>query len=488
MKRHPAAWLRALACMALVLRISTAAAALPTSVAHALSAAGIPESSVGLYVHETGAERPIISHRAERALNPASTMKLVTTYAALDLLGPAYTWTTEVYAAGPVQNEVLTGDLVIKGYGDPKLTLENFWLMLRNVRARGVREIQGDVLLDRSYFSTEDFDPSRFDGDPIRPYNTGPDALLVNYKAITVQFLPEPNGRSMRLVAEPTLEPIQLVNKVSLSDGSCGDWASKLKFDAQGGSDNVRLVITGDYARDCGERTRSFSLLGRRAYTAALFVQLWKELGGSISGTVREGALPAGARLLTSVRSPATSEVVRDINKYSNNVMARQVFLTLGAVATGAPGTLEKARQAVRQWLTQRKLSMPELVMENGSGLSRMERISARSMGEMLVDAFHSPVMPELMASMPILAADGTMKKRLPNADVAGQAHIKGGTLMGVRAIAGYVLDARGRRVVVVFMVNDTNAANAQAARDALLKWVYAREGTTGPAKGARGN
>jgi D-alanyl-D-alanine carboxypeptidase/D-alanyl-D-alanine-endopeptidase (penicillin-binding protein 4) len=117
-----------------------------------------------------------------------------------------------------------------------------------------------------------------------------------------------------------------------------------------------------------------------------------------------------------------------------------------------------------------------------------MERISARSMGEMLLDAYHSPVMPELMASMPILAADGTMKKRLPNADVAGQAHIKGGTLMGVRAIAGYVLDARGRRVVVVFMVNDTNAANAQAAQDALLKWVYAREGTTGPAKGARGN
>jgi D-alanyl-D-alanine carboxypeptidase/D-alanyl-D-alanine-endopeptidase (penicillin-binding protein 4) len=486
--KRPVAWLRAAALVALTLRICTAAATLPAPVAQALSAAGIPESSVGLYVHEAGAERPIITHRAARALNPASTMKLVTTYAALELLGPAYTWTTEVYATGPVQNEVLTGDLVIKGYGDPKLTLGNFWLVLRNVRARGVREIQGNVLLDRSYFSTEDFDPARFDGDPIRPYNTGPDALLVNYKAITVQFVPEANGRSMRLIAEPTLEPIQLVNNVSLSDGSCGDWASKLKFDAQGGSDNVRLVITGNYARDCGERTRSFSLLGRRAYTAALFIQLWKELGGSISGTVREGVLPAGARLLTSVHSPAASEVVRDINKYSNNVMARQVFLTLGAVGSGAPGTLEKAREAVRQWLTQKGLSMPELVMENGSGLSRAERISARGMGEMLLDAFRSPVMPELMASMPILAADGTMKKRLPHAEVAGQAHIKGGTLMGVRAIAGYVLDARGRRVVVVFIVNDANAANAQAAQDALLKWVYAREGTVGPAKAVRGN
>jgi D-alanyl-D-alanine carboxypeptidase/D-alanyl-D-alanine-endopeptidase (penicillin-binding protein 4) len=450
-------------------------AALPLPVAHALAAGGIPESSVALYVHDVAAQQPVISHAAEKPLNPASTMKLVTTYAALELLGPAHTWVTEIHATGVIQNDVLAGTLAIKGYGDPKLTLENFWLLLRSLRARGVREIRGDVLLDRSYFMADDYDPARFDGEPIRPYNTGPDALLVNFKAITVQFVPEAEARSVRLVAEPLIEPVQIVNNVVLTEGACGDWVAKLKFDAQGGADVTRLVISGPFARDCGERVRSFSLLGHRQYAAALFSQLWKELGGSVTGTVRDGPVPHGARLIAVSRSPAVSEVIRDINKYSNNVMARQLFLTLGALAGGAPGTLEKSRAAIRQWLAQKGMSMPELAMDNGSGLSRIERSSARGMGEMLLDAFRSPVMPEFISSMPIVAADGTMRKRLATADVAGQAHIKGGTLAGVRAIAGYVLDARGRRTVVVFIVNHANAGNAQAAQDALLRWVYRR-------------
>jgi D-alanyl-D-alanine carboxypeptidase/D-alanyl-D-alanine-endopeptidase (penicillin-binding protein 4) len=452
-----------------------ARAALPPPVAQALAAAGIPESSVALYIHEVDAQQPVIAHAPERPLNPASTMKLVTTYAGLELLGPAYTWTTDVYASGPIQDDVLSGNLVIRGGGDPKLTLENFWLLLRNVRARGIREIRGDVVLDRSYFAADDYDPARFDGEPIRPYNTGPDALLVNFKAVTLQFVPEAESRSVRVIVDPLLGAAQVVNNVSLTDGACGDWVAKLRFDAQGTPEAVRLVVGGPFSRDCGERTRSFSLLGHRAYAAALFTALWKELGGTLAGSVRDGTLPAGARLVATARSPALSEVIRDINKWSNNVMARQLFLTLGALGAGTPGTLDKARATIRQWLNQKGLNVPELAMENGSGLSRVERISARGMGEMLLDAYRSPVMPEFISSMPIVAADGTMRKRLANADVAGQAHIKGGTLAGVRAIAGYVLDARGRRSAVVFMVNHANAGNAQAAQDALLRWVYRR-------------
>jgi len=290
-----------------------------------------------------------------------------------------------------------------------------------------------------------------------------------------VQLVPEPDARSVRFVVEPLIEPVQVMNNVTLTDGACGDWAGRLKFDAQGTPEQTRLVISGPFARECGERARSFSLLGHRPYIAALFSQLWKELGGTLTGTVRDGSVPAGARLIATSRSPAVSDVVRDINKYSNNVMARQVFLTLGALGGGVPGTLDKSRATIRQWLTQKGVSMPELAMENGSGLSRTERMSARGMGEMLLEAFRSPVMPELISSMPIVAADGTMRKRLSNAEVAGQAHIKGGTLAGVRAIAGYVLDARGRRTVVVFIVNHANAGNAQAAQDALLRWVYRR-------------
>jgi D-alanyl-D-alanine carboxypeptidase/D-alanyl-D-alanine-endopeptidase (penicillin-binding protein 4) len=402
-------------------------------------------------------------------------MKIVTTYSALELIGSAYTWNTEIYATGAVQNEALNGDLAIKGYGDPKLTLENFWLMLRNLRARGVREIRGDVVLDRTFFAAADYDPARFDEQPLRPYNTGPDALLVNFKAVTIQFLPEAEGRAVRLISEPSLSELQVVNNLVVDDVPCADWVSRLKVDSQGDSETARLIIGGVYSRDCGERTRSFSLLSHRAYVAGLFTQLWRELGGTVVGAVRDGQVPEGARLIMSTRSDALSEIVRDINKYSNNVMARQLFLTLGALGEGAPGTLAKGRNVIRQWLTERGAQTGEIVMDNGSGLSRTERITARGMGELLLAAFRSPVMPELMASLPVVAVDGTMKKRLSNAEVAGQAHIKTGSLSGVRAIAGYVLDAKGRRMVVVFIVNHANAANAQPVQDAVLRWVYRR-------------
>jgi serine-type D-Ala-D-Ala carboxypeptidase/endopeptidase (penicillin-binding protein 4) len=290
-----------------------------------------------------------------------------------------------------------------------------------------------------------------------------------------VQFVPEVDSQTVRLVTEPVLPTLQIVNAVTLSEGACGDWVSKLKFEAQGSGETARFTVSGPYARECGERTRSFSVLDHRSYVGALFAQLWKELGGTFTGKVRDGSVPSGARLIATATSPQLSEIVRDVNKFSNNVMARQLFLTLATVFEEPPGTTDKARNVIRRWLEQKKLPIPELAMENGSGLSRIERISARSMGELLLAAFRSAVMPELMASLPVFAVDGTMRKRLGQPQVAGQAHIKGGTLSGVRAIAGYVLDAQGRRVVMVFIVNHANAPNAMAAQDALLRWIHQR-------------
>jgi len=457
-----------------------ATAQLPEPVARALVQAGIPEASASLYVHEIGADRPLLTAGAERAMNPASTIKLLTTYAALDLLGPAYLWTTEAYAAGALKDGVLSGDLVIKGQGDPKLTLENFWLLLRGLRGRGVREIRGDLVLDRGYFTVEDFDSSRFDDQPTRPYNTGPDALLVNFKAVRLQFIPDPEARAVRIVAEPALPQVQIANNLAFdASGPCGDWVGKLKLDAQGNATTARLAFNGVFPASCGERVRNFSVLGHAQYTLALFRELWRELGGTLTGTVRDGVAGADARLIVTVQSPTLSEIVRDINKFSNNVMARQLFLTLGAAGAGAPATADKSGRVIRQWLAGKGLSFPELVLENGSGLSRAERISARSLGQLLLAAFRSPVMPELIASLPVAAVDGTMKKRLSGADVAGQAHIKTGLLSGVRAIAGYVLDSAGRRVVVVLFVNHANAGNTQAVQDALLRWIYHRGGET---------
>jgi len=454
---------------------------LPIPVARALKAAGIPQSAVAVVVQETGAVFPRVSVNAGAAMNPASVMKLVTTFAALETLGPAYTWKTRALAAAPAllppPDGVLAGDLHLVGSGDPKLTFEQFWLLLRQLRARGLREIRGDLVLDRSAFLAVAHDEAAFDNKPLRPYNVGPDALLLNFKALRLTLAPE--GERILVLPEPAPANLDIVNLLKPGSGPCppgSEWREALRADLSRHDGNFRLALTGSYPSACGEQKWNIGLLPHAQYVLGVFRQLWAELGGSLTGGVRDGAPPAGARLLASVESPPLAEIVRDINKYSNNVMARQLFLTLGQAAPGNGGaTTARADEAVRAWLESKGLRLPELVLDNGSGLSRRERISADGTARLLAAAWKSAVMPELMSSLPLLAVDGTMKKRLRDGSAAGQAHIKTGSLEGVKTMAGYVLDRSGRRQIVVFFVNHPNAAAAQPAQDALLQWVYER-------------
>ncbi len=461
----------------LVLGMSAAgtASALPNPLAAALRASGLPASSIAVLVQDVTASHPLIAFNAEHAMLAASVIKVVTTYAGLELLGPAYSWATEVHASGPVREGVLEGDLIIRGLGDPKITLESFWLLLRAVRERGVREIRGDLILDRSYFVTGDTDPGEFDNEPLKPYNTLPDALLVNHKAVRLTLAPDLESRRVRITAEPPLAEIQIVNKVVLDNARCGDWRARLHQDVRAEDSLMRFTFSGHLSAQCGEQARYYSILAPQVYAAGLFRVLWAELGGQLHGSVRAGPVPPGATLLARRESPALAELVRDINKYSNNVMARQLYLELGSAAFGAPATSAKSERAVRQWLANKGLEAAGLTLENGSGLSRVERISARGMGNLLVAAWRSPVMPELIASFPLVGVDGTFKRRLRHAGVNGQAHIKGGTIDGVRAISGYVLDAAGHRWAVVCLINHPKVNNALARPifDALLQWVH---------------
>jgi D-alanyl-D-alanine carboxypeptidase/D-alanyl-D-alanine-endopeptidase (penicillin-binding protein 4) len=449
---------------------------LPVEVAAALKAAAIPVAAVGIQVQQLGSRKPALSINAERALNPASTMKLMTSFAALELLGPNFSWKTEVWTSGTLNGDSLEGDLVLKGGGDPKLTLESLWLLVRSLRMRGLRHIRGDLVLDRSYFNAGDYDPSRFDAEPLRPYNVGPDALLLNFKSIRFSFSPDPASGAVQVMADPKPAQLELIQSVRAGKGPCGDWRSQLKADFQAGSAQARAAFSGVYPADCGEKSWNVALLSHPNYIHGVFRQIWEETGGTLAGGWRDDVVPPGARLLYSHESPSLSEIVRDINKYSNNVMARQLFMTLSAETLKTAGSSSGSAQAIRSWLGQRGLQIPELVLENGSGLSRVERISAANLALVLETAYRSAVMPELMASLPLVAYDGTMKRRLTTSAVAGQAHIKTGTLNDVRAIAGYILDRKGARHVVVFIINHPNAGNGQSAQDALLRWVYAAD------------
>lgn len=446
---------------------------LPPPIQQALATAGIPEESIALFVQPVNSSAPLLAWNAEAPMNPASTMKLVTTLAALELLGPAYTWKTEVYAGGPVADDVLHGALVIKGYGDPKFTLERLWLLLREVRARGIRIIQGDLVLDRTYFAVPPLDPGAFDGEPYRPYNAGPDALLFNFNAVRVSFVPEPASGRVRVYAEPRPAGLEIENRLRSGPGPCHDWEPRFHATVASDWQRARIVFDGRYPEGCGEKSESFSVLANSQLFGDVFRQLWAELGGRLEGEVREGQVPDEAQLIVASKSPPLAEIVRDINKFSNNVMARQLFLTLGAHGFGPPATPETAARAIKAWLWQSRLDFPELVLENGAGLSRIERVSARHLGELLTRAWNSPTMPEFVASLPLAGVDGTLKKYMRANSAHGQAHLKTGYLEGVRAIAGYVRDSAGQRHVVVCFINHPNAGRARPVMEAVVQWVH---------------
>lgn len=507
------------------------AATLPESVSVALKHAQIPLSSVGIVVREVHEPVPTISLNADRAMNPASTMKLLTTFAALETLGPAYRWKTEAYLDGKLENGVLQGDLVFKGYGDPKLTVEQFWMWLRELRQRGLREIRGDIVLDHSFFEAVSNDPAEFDNDPTRAYNVGTSALLLNFNAIHLHLVPD--GKATIALLEPDLAGYTVLNRITTSSRlRCGgEDAYKARLDGH------NIILEGTIPAFCGEADAYFSLLPHDEYFLAVFTALWQQLGGTLQGKLRAGTAPADQVPFARYVSPPLSDVIRDINKFSNNIMARQLFLAMGtaestiftahinqrAVALLAtdskgsrddfsgmqalseaslpaeqegrdiagrersvslpetparvplPANISHSAAVIRYWLKTQQLHFPELVLENGSGLSRKERISAIHLTELLQRAASSPFHAELEASLPILGMDGTVKNRFNDSGIAGYAHLKTGSLKGVRSVAGYVQAQSGKRWIVVFLVNHPNAALAQPAQDALIEWLQTR-------------
>jgi D-alanyl-D-alanine carboxypeptidase/D-alanyl-D-alanine-endopeptidase (penicillin-binding protein 4) len=456
-------WFRLAFCLLLAASGATLAQALPPEFERALADSGLPADAVVVLVAPAEGGPPRVAHRIDAPVNPASIAKLATTFAALDLLGPTFAWTTPVYFDGPVRGGVLQGNLVIKGQGDPKLVIERLWLLLRKVRALGVHSISGDIVLDRSAFALPPHDPAAFDGQPLRPYNASPDALLVNYKAVTVTLTPE--GNQARVRAEPALAGVQWPATVPLAaSGECGDWITALGADFR---NLARIRFAGAFPRACGEQVWQIAFPDPAGYGARAIAALWQEMGGHLGGQVRDGAAPTGVKPAFEFASPPLAEVIRDINKFSNNVMAQQVFLTLSLQQRGT-GSFEASREVLRNWWRERLGGEPP-VTQNGSGLSRGESITARQLGTLLQAAWVSPLMPDLMASLPALGLDGTLRRARQN---VGLAHLKTGSLNEVSGLAGYVHVPQGRRYVLVAIANLRKAGAVRGAVQVLVEWA----------------
>ena len=471
-------------CFLALSALTTNAQNLPPEIDAALARARIPKDAISLYVVDASSNNalPLISHRANAAMNPASVMKLVTSVAALDLLGPAYTWQTQVLIDpagkdGSIKDGVLNGNLVIKGGGDPKLVTERLWLLLNRVRSLGISTINGDIVLDSSAFSVPATSAAAFDGEPMRPYNASPDALLINYKSVVMTFTANAVAGVASIQYDPPLAGVLMPITAAMTSGDCGDYRSALRADF---SDAKRFRFSGSYAKSCGERVWPIAYADPSSFASLAVQGLWESMGGKLMGMSRAGQASPQANQILTFTSPSLGEVLRDINKFSNNVMAQQLFLTLSLNATsGKPATFEASREVIAQWWKARfgmlaGISAP--VIENGSGLSRTDRITSAALARLLQSAYAAPFMPELMASLPQAGVDGTLRR---SKAALGAAHLKTGSLNNVAARAGYVhaqkLGKEGRRYVLIAMVNADNPAviaNARGFFDTLADWV----------------
>ncbi|MDR0458346.1 MAG: D-alanyl-D-alanine carboxypeptidase/D-alanyl-D-alanine-endopeptidase [Burkholderiaceae bacterium] len=468
-----------------------AVAGLPPEIVRALARAGVPAEHVAMMVapvappgavdsSAAGAPAqaaPRLAWRVDAPMDPASVMKLVTTYAGLDLLGPDYQWKTRVYTQGPVNGGALEGNLIIEGGGDPKLVVERLTALMQAIQAQGVRVVHGDIMLSDRIFNLPPHDPAAFDGDPLRPYNVGPDGLLVNFGALIFKFFPDPVTGQVRVETEPPIADVTLPAEVPGESGPCGDWRAQLALDF---GNPAQARFAGAYPLACGDQQWPVAYPGAAQFAPRVIEAVWRASGGALTGQARwlDGPVPARAKLLTTDASPPLARIIADINKFSNNVMAQQLFLTLSAAQNGGAqrGSFERSRALVARWWRGRFGLRAAPVLVNGAGLARDARISAASLIALLQQAANDPVAGQpFMQSLSIAGVDGTMAhlaERRPGSVAIGRAELKTGTLRDVASVAGYAQDQSGRFYALAGLVNDPNAPAARAALDQLVEWA----------------
>jgi D-alanyl-D-alanine carboxypeptidase/D-alanyl-D-alanine-endopeptidase (penicillin-binding protein 4) len=444
---------------------------LPAGVRSALNVRDVPHDSLSIHVEDVDTGEVVLQWLAGEPRNPASTMKLLTTLVALDTLGPAYRWKTNVYALGEISDGRLDGDLLLRGQGDPFLVTERVWQMLRAIRRLGIDEITGDLLIDDSYFDTGDYDPGAFDRRPLRAYNVAPNALLMNFKVVRYWF--EPNGSKVTVRLDPALDNLRIDNRLRVVKAPCRGYQRGIAITTN--ADNDEVIFSGRFPSGCRRYAMDRTVLTHNEFAYGLFKTLWQESGGVFEGGWKNAIASDEDEPVLSFESLPLADMITSVNKHSNNVMARQLLYTLSAEVLGAPGTESGGREVISSWLSDNKLELGKLAVENGAGLSRESRITAADMAMLLRFAWKQPYMPEYLASMSLTGVDGTLSRRFRNSDLAGKAHLKTGSLDHVTAIAGYLQSRSGRRFAVVALQNfeDIHRGPGEEVQEALLRWLY---------------
>ena len=466
---------------------------IPKAISSSLERNQIPKDAVSISVVEIEPGRPgkhvaknILNWRSEVAMNPASTMKLLTTLSGLDNLGPQYRWRTNVYTDGVIRQGTLKGNLYLQGTGDPKLVPEELAKMMKELQALGIQKIDGNLFFDRTAYAPSVMEHNTIDGESLRAYNVPPDPLLYAFRTLSFQLGKSRTADFIDISYTPALSQLKVVNQMQLVDRSCDNWKSNIRFnlDPEGVSNTdqpLTAQFSGAFPSACKGVNFNIVALDANTFLTQGFAAAWELAGGSwVQPPVgKDGVVPLAARLILQFEGIKLADDVVDINKYSNNVMARQVLLTLALEKIGKPATTANGDLVIQSWLKQNGLNFKDLVIENGSGLSRNEAISAEQMNQLLLTGRNLPVADVFYNSLPIAGTDGTMRNRLMSQlrkflhlKKKPEARIKTGSLADVRAISGYVLSKSGKMYAVTSFINHPNAWRGLEAHDQLLSWL----------------
>ncbi|HEU0225322.1 MAG TPA: D-alanyl-D-alanine carboxypeptidase/D-alanyl-D-alanine-endopeptidase [Steroidobacteraceae bacterium] len=459
--------------MAMIAYAPGLAADLPARPRAVLARQLVPEVDVSVVVRDVATGESLVDVNSAVPRPPASTMKLLPTWAALDMLGPAYTWKTRVWADAPIERGVLKGNLYLQGGGDPLLTIERWWRLVSDLRQRGLRVIDGDVVIDQTRYVAADERPEDFDGRPWRTYNVLPDAMLVNWQSSEFTIRPGDDGDAIEIRVQPFPEGLVVENRVVLGEGRCVGRDRRIGYSISP-SEPSRVVVSGRLARSCPPQTQRLAIMDPAQYAYGTFVTLWREQGGEVRGGWLRAPTPSTARLLLTHESPPLADIVRVTNKFSSNMMARSLVLAIGAEKHGLPASTAAGEAAIHEWLAGRNLVFPELVIGNGSGLSREARLSADSLARLLGAAWRSRYAPEFLASLALGGLDGTLQKRFANVQDPSRIRMKTGSLRDVSTIAGYVTGDSGRSYAVVIFAHHPGVQNGagETFQAALVDWV----------------
>ena len=467
---------------------------IPKPVATSLDKNQIPKEAISISVVEIEPERSgkvkaktELDWRSKHAMNPASTMKLITTLTSLDVLGPQYRWRTNIYTDGLIRQGILKGNLYLQGTGDPKLVPEELVKMMRAIQNLGIQKIDGNLFFDRSAYAASVMEHNTIDGESLRAYNVPPDPLLYAFRTLSFQLGKSRTADFIDISYTPPLSQLKVVNQMQLVNQSCDGWKSNIRLNLEpegdGASTNqpITALFSGSFPNTCKGVSYNVVALNANTFLTQGLTAAWELAGGTWiqAPTGKSGTVPLAARLLLQFEGITLADDVQDINKYSNNVMARQLMLTLALEKMGKPASTENGELVIQSWLKGLGLQFPELVIENGSGLSRNEAISAEHMNQVLVAARNLSVADTFYNSLPIAGTDGTMRNRLMthlrkflHLKKKPEARIKTGSLADVRAISGYVMSKSGKMYAVTSFINHPNAWRGLDAHDQLLAWL----------------